>query len=425
MNRMQRVLRWLYPGIGVKRWAGLSAAGALVAAVGLLAAFGRDLVRMVYQYLSPTQQSSYWVAAALLIGGLGLLVWGINRIVHAIVRGVSPEAAGRASEVLYSRTRLSRGPRLLAVGGGTGLSSLLRGLKGWTANTTAMVTVMDDGGSSGRLRQELRMLPPGDIRNCLIALAEDESQIASLFQHRFRDGSGSLDGHSLGNLILAGLQQRTGRFEGAVEEMSHLLKVRGQVLPTTLEDVKLVAEMEDGGIVTGEVAIASDPRRIRRMRLSRPQVKPYEKVLIAIEQAQAVVLGPGSLFTSIIPNLLVDGVSQAIERSSAVKVYVANLMTQPGETDGFALSDHLRALGQYFDLNALNCVVVNNEPFPTALQAQYASEGAFPVRIDSIASLTNARVIATPLCQIVTLEGKQTLKHDPARLAQQILDHLK
>ncbi|HEY5595834.1 MAG TPA: 2-phospho-L-lactate transferase CofD family protein, partial [Candidatus Bipolaricaulota bacterium] len=149
MNRMQRVLRWLYPGIGVKRWAGLAAAGALIAAVGLLAAFGRDLVRMVYQYLSPTQQSSYWVAAALLLGGLGLLIWGINRIIHAIVRGVSPEAEGRASEVLYSRTRLSRGPRLAAVGGGTGLSSLLRGLKAWTANTTAVVTVMDDGGSSG------------------------------------------------------------------------------------------------------------------------------------------------------------------------------------------------------------------------------------------------------------------------------------
>lgn len=425
MNRLRRVLRWLYPGIGVKRWAGLAVVGALGTAIGLLAWVGRDLVSAVYNYLSPTQQSSYWVAGALILGGLALLITGINRTVHAIVRGISPETEGRASEVLYSRKRLSRGPRVVAVGGGTGLSSLLRGIKAWTSNTTAVVTVMDDGGSSGRLRQEMNMLPPGDIRNCLIALAEDESHIASLFQHRFHDGSGSLDGHSLGNLILAGLQQHTGRFDAAVEELSQVLKVRGQVVPTTLQDVKLMAEMEDGQTVVGEVSIAKDPRRIRQMRLSEPHVQPYRKVIQALENADLIVLGPGSLFTSIIPNLLVEGVPQAIAGSRAVKVYVANLMTQPGETDGFSLSDHVRSLGRYLDLSALDVVVANNEPFPETLRQRYEREGAVPVCIDAIAGLTPARLVAANLCDVVELNGKQTIKHHAQRLSEIIISCLR
>lgn len=421
MKRMRRILNWLYPGIGVKRWAGLAVVGALITAVGLLAWFGRDLVRTVYQYLSPTQQSSYWVAAAMILGGLALLIAGIARTVHAIVRGISPGTEGRASEVLYSRRRLSRGPRIVALGGGTGLSSLLRGLKAWTSNTSAVVTVMDDGGSSGRLREEMNMLPPGDIRNCLIALAEDESQIASLFQHRFSKGSGSLDGHSLGNLILAGLQQHTGRFDVAVEELSHILKVRGQVLPSTLEDVKLVAEMEDGNVVTGEVLITKDPRRIKRLRLSHPRVQPYRKIIQAIETADLIVLGPGSLFTSIVPNLLIEGVSQAIERSDAVKIYVTNLMTQHGETDNFTLSDHLNTLGQYFNVKVLDYVIANDQPFPQSLETQYVAQGATPVTIDSISALTSAKIVAKNLCDIVDSSDKQTLKHHSQRLAEAII----
>ena len=415
-------MRWLYPGIGVKRWAGLAGIGALSATVGLLAWVGRDLVSTIYNYLSPNQQSSYWVAGILILGGLTLLIVGISRTVHVIVRGIAPETEGRASEVLYSRRRLSRGPRIAAVGGGTGLSSLLRGIKVWTSNITAVVTVMDDGGSSGRLRKEMNMLPPGDIRNCLIALAEDESQIASLFQHRFRDGSGSLDGHSLGNLILAGLQQHTGRFDAAVEELSQILKVRGQVVPTTLQDVKLVGEMEDGQTVTGEVSIAKDPRRIQQMQLSEPRVQPYRKVIRALESADLIVMGPGSLFTSIIPNLLVEGVPQAIERSQAVKIYISNLMTQPGETDDFSLSDHLCSLGHYLNLNALDVVVANDEPFPETLRQRYEQEGAIPVLIDNIAELTPARLMTADLCDVIELDGKQTIKHHAQRLSEIILN---
>jgi uncharacterized cofD-like protein len=421
MKRIERLLRWLYPGIGVKRWAGLAVIGALIAATGILAWIGRDIVSSVYYYLSPTESHTFWVAAAMMVFGVGALLLGINRLMHAIVGGVSPESQGRASEVLYSRRRLRRGPRIVAVGGGTGLSSLLRGLKEWTGNTTAVVTVMDDGGSSGRLREEMNMLPPGDIRNCIIALAEDESQIASLFQHRFKNGSGSLDGHSLGNLILAGLQQNTGRFDTAVEELSHILKIRGEVVPTTLEDVKLVAKMEDGDIITGEVAIAEDPRRVERMSLSNEHVQPYRKVVQALEHADLIVLGPGSLYTSIVPNLLVEGVPQAIERSDGVKIYVANLVTQPGETDDFSLADHVRVLGQYIDLSSLDYIIANHQPFPKDLEAQYLSEGAIPVAVDAIGDLTKAKLITQDLYQVVETEAKCTIKHNAAKLAQIII----
>jgi len=421
VKRLQRVLRWLYPGIGIKRWAGLAVVGALLTMSGVLAWFGRDLVRAVYAYLSPQRQSSYWVAALLIWLGLGMLVVGISRTVHAIVRGIAPESEGRASEVLYSQHRLRRGPRVVTVGGGTGLSSLLRGLKHWTSNISAVVTVMDDGGSSGRLREEMHMLPPGDIRNCLIALAEDESHIASLFQHRFHGGSGSLDGHSLGNLMLAGLQQHTGRFDTAIEELSHILKVRGQVLPTTLEDVKLVAELEDGHQLVGEVNIAADPRPIKRMGLSYPHVQPYRKVTQAIEAADLIVLGPGSLFTSVVPNLLVEGVAQTIERSKAIKIYVANLMTQPGETDTFSLSDHLKALDHYFDTQTLDCVIANNQSFPEALKQRYMAQGAVPVVLDDVSSITGAKVVAETLCEVVKRTDKETLKHHSEHLARAIM----
>jgi len=420
MSRAERILRWLYPGIGVKRWAGLAVIGALIATVGFLAWVGRDLVRTVYEYLSPNQQSSYWIAAILIIVGLAVIVLGVNRTVHAIVKGIAPETEGRTSEILYSHKRLSRGPQIVAVGGGTGLSSLLRGLKTQTSNTTAVVTVMDDGGSSGRLREEMNMLPPGDIRNCLIALAEDESEIAALFKHRFQNGSGSLNGHSLGNLVLAGLQQHTGRFDVAIEKLSHILKVRGQVVPTTLEDVKLVAEMEDGAIVTGEVAVTEDSRSIRQMSLSQAQVKPYHKVLHAISEARIIILGPGSLFTSIIPNLLVEGVSKAIERSNAIKIYVANLMTQPGETDGFSLSDHIRVLGQYLNVNALDYVIANDKLLPERLEEQYDKEDSIPIALDDISHLTTARLVTTNLCDIVELDGKSTIKHDAEKLTSTI-----
>lgn len=328
-------------------------------------------------------------------------------------------------EILFEKKLLSRGPRIVAIGGGTGLSSLLRGLKQLTANVTAVVTVMDDGGSSGRLRQELNILPPGDIRNCLIALAEDESQISRLFNHRFQGGA--LQGHSVGNLVIAGLQEMTGSFDRAIEEMSTLLNTRGQVLPATLEDAELVAEFQDGRLVQGESRIPKEGGRIRRLRLSRAGVTAYPKVLEEIRHADLIILGPGSLFTSVIPNLLVGGIREAIERSAAKKFYIMNLMTQPGETTGFTAKDHLKTLGEYIDLRTLDFVVLNRQPVPKELLAQYAHEGSVPVADDlTEPNEWGITVIRADLLEIMTLPRwpsdtqAPTVKHNPTELARVI-----
>jgi len=402
----------------VKRWAALAALSMLIFILGLVLLFGREPIRCLYALFAPLP------AYALLIGSLLLLVGligagvGINRFLRSIIKGVAPEALGQAGEVIYSKRLLSRGPRVVALGGGTGLAALLRGLKGFTSNITAVVAVMDTGGSSGRLRREMDILPPGDIRNCIIALADDESRMASLFQHRFHGGS--LDGHSLGNLVIAGLKERLGRFDLAIEEMSHILNIRGRVLPATLEQVDLVAEMEDGEFVRGEEEIATDPRRIKRMLLSQQPVPPYGRILEEIERAELIVLGPGSLFTSIIPNLLVEDVAQELERSKAKKFYIVNLMTQPGETDGFTAQDHLKALGRYIDISTWDYVIVNSQPAPEHLLGQYAAEGSVPV-VNDLAGLERPGVIAAELLEIVELEGKPTVKHDSRKLAKLIM----
>jgi len=406
--------------MGVKRWALMIATSALVLIVGLMGLLGKENLKRVYELFSGSSFYVYGLIALLIIGGLGGVAFGVNRLARSIIREISPELEGRTSEVIYSRRLLRRGPHIVAVGGGTGLSTLLRGLKGLTANITAVVTVMDDGGSSGRLRREMNILPPGDIRNCLIALAEDESKMSRVFQHRFRDG-GALDGHSLGNLVLAGLKEMTGSFDRAVEELSLLLSVRGQVLPTTLADVQLVAEMEDGTLVKGECQIVKVSKRIMRMALSQPRVRPYPKVLEAIRRADIIVLGPGSLFTSIIPNLLVEDVAPEIERSRATKFYVANLMTQPGETDGFTLSDHLRALNDYIDLKTFDYLIVNKEPIPEQLQQSYSLEGSTPVENDlGSPNEYGLEMVEAELLDIIELEGKLTVKHHSQKLAQTI-----
>jgi uncharacterized cofD-like protein len=420
-HTLRRIFRWLYPGMGVKRWALVIGLSGVILVVGLMGLIGRENLKFIYEMLSGAGVSYPLLVGLILALGLAGVAFGVRQLVRSIVRGISPGLEGRASEIIYSRRLLRRGPQVVAVGGGTGLSTLLRGLKEWTSNITAVVTVMDDGGSSGRLRREMKILPPGDIRNCLIALAEDESKMARLFQHRFHDGVSALEGHSLGNLVLAGLQEMTGSFDRAVEELSLLLNVRGQVLPATLEDVQLVAEMDDGTLIKGECAIAESPKRIARMGLSMPRVHPYPKVLEAIRRADLIVLGPGSLYTSIIPNLLVEGIAHEIELARAVKIYIANLMTQPGETDGFTLHDHLRALGDYLDLKKLDFVLVNRQVIPEELRERYRSEGSATVAVDvKEPNEYGFRVIEADVLDIVEIGGEPTVKHHPGRLAQAI-----
>ncbi|MFQ5794714.1 MAG: uridine diphosphate-N-acetylglucosamine-binding protein YvcK [Candidatus Bipolaricaulia bacterium] len=416
-HRIDRVIKWLYPGIRVKRWIALSGASAIVFVIGLFRLF--ELSRYLEMIYPSSTVYSYLSAALLMLLGIGGISFGINRVARTIVRGISPGKEGQASEILYHKQRLSKGPQVVTVGGGTGLSTLLRGLKRFTSNLTAVVTVMDDGGSSGRIREELDLLPPGDIRNCLIALAEDESKISELFQHRFKDGK-DLVGHSLGNLFIAGMQQITGSFDVAIEETSKILATRGQVLPATLEQVNLVAEMEDGDHLTGESALTRDPRRIRQISLSKTPVLPYAKVVTEIRDADIIVLGPGSLFTSLIPNLLIENVSREIERARAVKLYVLNLMTQPGETDGFTARDHLRTLNDYITMSTFDVVIVNTDPIPAELLEHYRAENAIPVYDDLDGNELGLEVIRAGLLDVVELEGKPTVKHKPEVLAQAI-----
>ena len=416
-------LRWLYPGMGVKRWALLSLFSMSLVAFSILEIVGKERIREIYRLLPATVWARYVLVTLILLVGIAGFTAGVSCLVRSVARGVAPQRKEKPSEIIYRTRILERGPRIVALGGGTGLSTLLRGLKEETSNITAVVAVMDDGGSSGRLRDELDVLPPGDIRNCIIALAEDEARMSRFFQHRFH-GPTELEGHSLGNLFLVGAEQVTGGFDLAVEEMSHILDVRGHVLPATLTKTHLVAKMKDGEYVEGETQISSDPRRIERISLSSPNVRAYDRALQAIGSAELLILGPGSLFTSLIPNLLVEGIAREIENAKAEKILVANLMTQPGETDGFTLCDHLSALNEYVDISRFDKVLVNDTLPDSQLLAGYREEAAEPVKNDlEDDNEFGLDVVRADLIGTIELEGKPTVKHDPIKLARLIVNH--
>ena len=414
------LVRWLAPGMRVKRWVLLAVLSMGLIVVAILAAFGVDLVRALYRALpagTAVRSALMTTSAVLGVLGFGLALW---RLVRSVTRGVAPGAREKASTLIYRTRILERGPNIVAVGGGTGLSTLLRGLKEETSNITAVVTVTDDGGSSGRLREEMDVLPPGDVRNCLLALAEDETELSTYLQYRF-GGQHEFAGHSLGNLLLSGLEQATGGFDRAVEAMSRMLSIRGDVLPATLAKAHLIATMEDGTILKGESRIVADPREIGGIRLVPVPVRPYERVLEAIAEADLILLGPGSLFTSLIPNLLVDGIAVAIEDAAAEKILIGNLMTQPGETDGFSLGDHLRALAEYIDVGRFDLLIANAATPSDAMLAKYRVEAAAPV-VDDVGdgSGFGLRVVREDLLSLAEWGGEQTVKHSPTRLARTI-----
>ncbi|HHX09756.1 MAG TPA: YvcK family protein [Firmicutes bacterium] len=270
-------------------------------------------------------------------------------------------------------------PKIVVIGGGTGLATVLRGLKAFDYDITAIVTVADDGGSSGLLRKDMGILPPGDIRNCLLALAEAEPEMAALFNHRF--SRGKLKGHNFGNLFLAAMTEMTGDFQEAIRAMSRILAVKGKVLPATLSDVILVAEMEDGSVVLGETAIPLANGKVKNLRL-RPEDPPaLDDAVEAIRNADGIIIGPGSLFTSIIPNLLVRGIRQAVRESAASKLYICNVMTQPGETDGFTVLDHVQAIENHAG-PLFSYILVNTAGAPGDVLEKYAQEGKYHVTAD-------------------------------------------
>jgi uncharacterized cofD-like protein len=327
---------------------------------------------------------------------------------------------------------LSPGFRVVALGGGTGLSTLLRGLKELVIRRTdehassdrpisdlaAIVTVTDDGGSSGRLRRENRILPPGDIRNCMVALSKDEALLGRLFQYRFQAGHG-LIGHSFGNLFLAALTHVTGDFTEAIRVSSKVLAIRGRIFPSTLSNVHLVATLENGRTVHGETRISASRAPIKKIKLSSPRVRALPLAIEAIKQADLILLGPGSLYTSILPNLLIPEIARAIAKSRAPRVYVANLMTQPGETAGYALADHLRAIQKHVPRRVIDWVVANRQAVSPAVARRYRAEGAEPVAVDLPAlQKLGFRVILDDL-----LEEHAVIRHHTRRLSRLLLEH--
>ncbi len=329
--------------------------------------------------------------------------------------------------------RVQHSGRIVAIGGGTGLSAVLRGLKEYMASSprsggpdakrypitdlAAVVTVTDDGGSSGRLRREYSILPPGDIRNCMVALSDDETLLSRLFQFRFHAGRG-LRGHSFGNLFLTALSNVTGDFAEAVRVSSQVLAIRGRIYPATIQNVSLEASMEDGRTVKGETRIARARGRIRRVNLAPRLVKPLPDVMQAIEQAGLILLGPGSLYTSVIPNLLVTGVADAIARSQATRVYIPNLMTQPGETDGMTVAGHVRAIYRHTGRKLLDWVVINNQEISPDIARRYRASDAEPVRTD----LSELQRLGLRCAFENLLDENSVVRHNSARLARLLVE---
>lgn len=376
MHFDRQSLRWLIPGLGVKRWLLLMLIGMAFIALGI----GYVLVQLyrqvdvpdVFYYLT-LQFLDRWVRA-LIFGGAGIsaFVIGFMNFYRSIVQSVRGNDDQPILDKLWAQRIATSKPKIVAIGGGHGLSALLRGLKQHTTNITAIVTVADDGGSSGRLRRELGVLPPGDFRMCIAALANDESLVTQLFQYRFGSGAG-LSGHSFGNLFIAAIAELTGSFERAVVESSKVMAIKGRIMPSTLQDVTLCAEFRERTVpeeaalsvnappqVRGESSIGKAGYPIERVWLEPNDPQAYPDAVRAILDADMVVIGPGSIFTSVMPNLLVPGIAQALHQTRAKCVYVANVATERGETDGFTLSAHVNAIERHIGRGAIDIVVANN-----------------------------------------------------------------
>ena len=406
--------RWLMPGLGVKRWLILAALGATLFVNGVSRYLTDEGVSLRINEFVDSLVAEFFPPAYLswtfMIAGALLIALGIWRWLNAIVTAVAPHGTSNVINAILDR-KLTRGYKIVVVGGGTGLSTMLRGLKKITTNLTAIVTVSDDGGSSGRLQKELGVLPPGDIRNCLVALADDEALVTELFRYRFHEGEG-LSGHSFGNLFLAAMTGITGNFDQAIKVSSRVLNVKGRVLPATLAVARLCAKMTDGRIVEGESQITNARGTIEEVFLDPPYAAPLDEVIAAIREADAIVLGPGSLYTSIMPNLLVDRIGPEIEAASAVKIYVCNVMTQPGETDGYTASAHVRALLRGAGARVCEVAVVNDE-LPRKLREAYAEEGQLPVQLDE----GELRTLGVRVVRSNVISETETVRHDSDRLA--------
>jgi uncharacterized cofD-like protein len=361
MSRLRVYTKWLTPGIGVKRWLVLLLIGITVSAVSILLGILKYVNLRAEDMTLPILR---WREIAL-VAFVGLVFVSISvfRIAHNILEPYRKHQRGAVVDVVYAHSKRQRGMKLVAIGGGTGLPAVLRGLKAVTSNITAVVTVADDGGSSGRLRRDLQMLPPGDLRNNIAALADDESLMTQLFQYRFSDGD--LGGHAFGNLFISALAGVTGSLETALVETARVLNIQGRVLPATLQDVTLCASVTLPGTkrttyIRGESKISEAGGKIEQLELDPANVAAYGESMQAILDADVVVLGPGSLYTSILPNLLVKGIADALRTTGAHKLYVCNVATQPGETADYTVAEHVLALEKYIGRGIFQSVLANN-----------------------------------------------------------------
>jgi uncharacterized cofD-like protein len=357
--------------MGIKRW--------WTACVGGLIVFGFGL----HYLLISGEHLGFRVLGCILLGaGIVLEFYALGKLSRSLLKFFLPQGDIKFVDLLFKKTQLSKGPKITAIGGGTGLAILLKGLKRYTSNLTAIVTVADDGGSSGRLRRDFHLPPPGDIRNCLVSLADAEPLMRRLFQYRF-DTTTELGGHSFGNLFILALTKVTGDFEKAVEASSKVLAISGRVIPCTLRNVSLVARHGDGTFTRGEEQISKSARAIKEVALEPSGSPPTEAVLREIEESDAIVLGPGSLYTSIIPNLLLKNVANAIALSKAIKIYVCNVMTQDTETRGYTASQHAEALIEHTSKDIVNYVICNSGRVSSRLLKKYKDKNSEPVLLDS------------------------------------------
>lgn len=424
-RRVSQWFKWLSPGLFIKRWLLISLGGVFLASLGLAIWTKMTPVFYIIQLIQnvlgmiANLVPSYISGPLAVLLGIGLILWGQTRTFDSLTQGLIRPGDEELVDILLAHRRLHRGPRIVAIGGGTGLSNLLRGLKLYSANITAIVTVADDGGSSGRLRREIGVLPPGDIRNCLAALADEEKLLTELFQYRFQAGDG-LIGHSFGNLFLTAMSEITGDLEKAIAASSQVLAIRGQVIPSTLTDVHLWAELEDGRRIDGESRITKAHGKIIKIGCTPANPPALPAAIAAIEEADLIIIGPGSLYTSVIPNLLVPEIAEAIAKSPVPKIYVCNIMTEPGETDGFTVSNHIRAIDEACGRALFDAVMVQQTVPSAQSLIRYAQEGSGFVELDREAVKELGRRVIT---KNIMIENERTgsVRHDSDRLARELV----
>ncbi len=417
----------LLPGLKVKRWFALSVIASVLAALGLTFLFRLEPLEYIIQQAKELYKivPPEPVGAGLIVIGAVLFVLAWKKTNLSMIDDNDTDTKRKKDsigELLYRKMKLDRGPKIVAIGGGTGLSMLLKGIKKITNNITAIVTVGDDGGSSGRLREQMGVLPPGDIRNCIAALADDDDIVTKLFQYRFKTGEG-LEGHSFGNLFITAMTAICGDMISAIKESSKVLLIRGRVLPATCDDMKLYAKMEDDSIVKGESNIPEAGKKIMRLGCEPEDCRAIPEALEAIHNADLIIMGPGSLYTSVISNFLVKDITRAVWNSKAKKIYVCNVMTQVGETDNYSASDHVKTIFDHAHLddiddsnrNFFDAVLVNNS-LPRNLAEKYEQAGSFPVEID----ITELRRLGVEVVQKNLLEDSKDglVRHSCQKVAK-------